>query len=134
MFLLQSPYVIIAQLPGTQIVRFKRLPDTTRDVPEIRRRLDRMVDALDTVRRGDFSLLMDLRDAPARLETPEFEQILDEYRPRLIKGFRKVAVLVKSQVGKLQVARMARQDKVGVRIFDDEDEALGYLMDRPAPR
>lgn len=134
MFLLQSPYAIIAHLPGTQILRFKRLPETTSDIPEVRRRLERMVDALNTVDRSEFSLLMDMRDAPTRITPPEFEQLLDEYRPRLIKGFRKVAVLVKTQVGKLQASRMARQDKLGVGIFDDEDEALGYLLDRPAPR
>ena len=35
MFLLQSPYVVIARLPGTSIVRFKRLPHTSEDPDEM---------------------------------------------------------------------------------------------------
>src|SRR5215208_6181801 len=107
MFLLQSPYVVIAHLPGTSVVRFKRLPESSGDPAEIRRAMQQMVDALDTVDRAEHGLLMDMRDGPTHNMSPEFERILGEYRPRLMAGFAKIAVLVKTSVGKLQVNRMA---------------------------
>lgn len=134
MFLLQSPFVVIAHLPGTPIIRFKRLEETPRTVLEIRTQLQKMIDALNTVDRRDHCLLMDMRDAPVRHVVPQFEQVLDEYRPRLMSGFAKVAVLVKTSVGKLQVTRMAREDGVDIRIFNIEAEALAYLTGRPEAR
>jgi hypothetical protein len=134
MFLFQSPNVLIARLPGTSIIRFKRLGDTPRTAAVIRAQLQKMIDALDTLDRGDYYLFMDMRDAPTRHAVPEFERILDEYRPKLISGFAKVAVLVKTSVGKLQVTRMAREDGVDVRIFDVEAEALAYLTGRAEAR
>jgi hypothetical protein len=134
MFLLQSPYVVIAHLPGTPVVRFKRLPATSDDPVEIRRVMKEMVDALDAVDRRDLGLLMDMRDGPTHNISPEFERILGEYRPRIMAGFAKIAVLVRTSVGKLQVNRMAREDNVSLRIFDVEDEALAHLTGRPVPR
>jgi hypothetical protein len=134
MFLFQSPNVVIARVPGTSIIRFKRMEETPRTAAELRAQFKRMIDALDTLDRGDYDLFMDMRDAPVRHDVPEFEQILDEYRPKLMSGFAKVAVLVKTSVGKLQVTRMAREDGVDVRIFNDEAEALAYLTGRAEAR
>ncbi|HLM72397.1 MAG TPA: hypothetical protein VK459_06890 [Polyangiaceae bacterium] len=134
MFLHQSPHVVIARLPGTTIIRFKRLKESPRTALEVRTQLQKTVDALNTVDRRAYSLLMDMRDAPMLHVVPEFEQILDEYRPRIMSGFAKVAVLVKTSVGKLQVTRMAREDGVDIRIFNDEAEALAYLTGRPEAR
>jgi hypothetical protein len=136
MFLFKSPYAIIARLPGTTIIRFKRLNATTRSVAETREQLQRMIDALNSVDRSIHHLLMDTRDAPTRHAIPEaeFEKVLDEFRKQLMIGFAKVAVLVKTSVGKLQVTRMTREDGVDARVFEDEAEALAYLSGRAEAR
>jgi hypothetical protein len=79
---------------------------------------------------------MDTRDAPTRHAIPEaeFEKVLDEFRKQLMIGFAKVAVLVKTSVGKLQVTRMTREDGVDARVFENEAEALAYLSGRAEAR
>jgi hypothetical protein len=134
MFLLQSPYAVIAHLPGTSVVRFKRLSEASDDPVLARTSMQQMVDALNLINRADHSLLMDMRDGPTHHASAEFERVLSEYRPKIMAGFEKIAVLVKTSVGKLQVNRMAREDNLNVRIFDDEAEALAYLTGRPKPR
>jgi hypothetical protein len=96
--------------------------------------MQQMVDALNLVNRADHCLLMDMRDGPTHHASPEFERVLAEYRPRILSGFERIAMLVKTSVGKLQVNRMAREDNINVRIFDDEADALAYLTGRPKPR
>jgi hypothetical protein len=75
----------------------------------------------------EWSLLIDSREGPLRND-PAFEEILARARGRIVDRYARVAVLVKSAVGKLQVARYAREDHKSPRVFDDEDAALTYLM------
>jgi hypothetical protein len=127
MFLLQTPYLYIARVPGFDVIHFKRLPETSNDPDVIHTTMTSIVAAMDSLDRARFGLLVDVREAPFRSD-PEFERILAVYRPRFLSGFANVAILARTQVGKLQVARMAREDGVGVRIFDDESEAMSYLV------
>jgi hypothetical protein len=130
MILLQSLFSVVARIPGTSIVRLKRLPHRTTEPDEIRRMMQQVVDVLESVERARHCLLMDMRDGPTYNPNPEFERILGEYRPRIVAGFAKVAVLVKTSVGKLQVTRMAREHEQDIRVFDDETEALAFLTGR----
>lgn len=134
MFLLQSSFAVIAHLPGTSVVRFKRLSETSDDPAIARTSMQQMLDALNQIDRANHCLLMDMRDGPTHHASPEFERVLGEFRPKIMGGFAKVAVLVKTSVGRLQVSRMAREDNLTVRIFDDEAEALAFLTGRPKPR
>jgi hypothetical protein len=78
----------------------------------------------------EWGLLIDSREGPLRND-PAFEQILARARGQIVDRFARVAVLVKSAIGKLQVARYAREDHTSPRVFDDEEQALAYLI---APR
>jgi hypothetical protein len=55
----------------------------------------------------DLALLIDARDAPARNDA-EFEETFARARRPILAQFGRVAVLVRSAVGKLQVTRYAR--------------------------
>ena len=78
---------------------------------------------------GDWSLLIDSRGGPLRND-PHFESVLSRVRARIFARFGHIAVLVKSAVGKLQVARYAREDNKESRVFDDEIAARAYLAQR----
>ena len=127
--LLRNPYVIIETLPGTAIVRFKRTARTG-DPEEAREVIQGVVRVLDSIDRRRYCFLMDLRDGPMRND-PEFEEGMATIRARLFHGFLRVAILVRTQVGKLQVSRLAREDGVVVNIFDDEATAISHLMTPP---
>jgi hypothetical protein len=78
-------------------------------------------------------LLVDLRSSPVRND-PEWEQAASQLRPKLFGGFPRVAVLVKTAVGALQVKRYARDDGLDLHIFHDEEKALAFLEGRRPPR
>ena len=61
------------------------------------------------------------------LRPSEFEAVMRDARQRLSGGFRKVAVLVKSQVGRLQIQRYFEQDQLPAKAFLDEKEAVKWL-------
>ena len=79
------------------------------------------------LRRGYF-LLFDTRQAPV-LANPELEQRFAEYGRPFFEGFTKVAAVVRTAVGKLQVTRLARDEKLKFLVFTDEDEALTWLLE-----
>ena len=75
---------------------------------------------------GEHCLLLDVRLGPARND-PEYEQGLASLRRQITTRFSRVAILVKSAVGGLHARRLAREDGVQMRIFQDEAMALEYL-------
>ena len=89
---------------------------------ELRRRLGAL--PLDRAR---HALLVDLRDGPLRSD-PAFDEVAREHRPRVFEGFFIGAVLVRTLSGKIQLTRHERVDRV-YRVFDDEAEAIAFLVD-----
>lgn len=124
--LLQTPYLIIARVPGFDVIHFKRLSLALYTLETLHKAMNDAIAAMDTLDRGRFSLLLDVREAPLRTD-PEFEQVFAMYRAKLLGGFAKIAVLLKTEVGKLQAMRMGREDKLSFRTFIDEREAMSYL-------
>lgn len=88
--------------------------------------------ALDRLGRARYSLLADLREARGA-NSPWIESAMRTERKRLLYGFNRVGILVKSAAGALQVQRHAREDGIVVRVFlDDERAALAYVR-APGP-
>jgi len=56
---------------------------------------------------------------------------------RLLTGFRRAVVLVRTAAGKMQAERLRRTDQLAehVRVFDNEAEALAFLdrEEEPTP-
>jgi len=78
----------------------------------------------------DSGLLVDARDAPARNDAAFEEQFARSRRP-ILAHFARVAVLVRSSVGKLQVTRYGREDGATSQlVFDDEASAIAHLTRR----
>ncbi|XYH94107.1 hypothetical protein ACMHYB_40600 [Sorangium sp. So ce1128] len=81
---------------------------------------------LDGLGRSRYALLVDVRAAPGRND-PSFEAAMNRIRPRWLRGFRRVGVLVQSVVGALQIQRYARQDGIERLVTSDESALLRYL-------
>src|SRR2546430_15865351 len=75
----------------------------------------------------EYRLLLDVRDGPSRSD-PEYEKGIASLRKQIVVRFDRVAILVKSAIGGLHATRLARQDGVRVRVFQEEDLALDYLQ------
>jgi hypothetical protein len=73
--------------------------------------------------------LIDLRAGPPGRNDDEFERATRSIQPELARTFSRVAVLVRSAVGKLQVKRISRGTS---EVFLDEQEALRFLAQGPA--
>lgn len=80
------------------------------------------------VRRSDYGLIQDMRAARGRND-PAFEAVMSKERPRMSQGFRRVAVLASTAIGRLQIQRYLDQDGVAGRAFLDEEEALRWLQE-----
>ena len=99
---------------------FLRLEDVTMSFNE----LDH---ALGTYNRRHFCLLVDMRAAPQRND-PEFEQAASHQPAVLSAGFVRVAVLVRTASGRLQVGRHIRTQSIAMNMFNDESAAMSYLF------
>ena len=78
-------------------------------------------------RSGARRLLLDLRGGPPGRNDPEFERAGEEFRNSLVDGFDRVAILVRTAVGKLHIQRLGREVGRAPAIFMDEGEALAFL-------
>lgn len=92
---------------------------------ELRRVYRRMVDAM-PVERGQLDLIVDSRRATGRNDEA-FERIQGEFRDRLFGGFRRLAVLVNSPTGRLQVSRYTTERPEPITVFNELDDAVEML-------
>ena len=79
-------------------------------------------DGLDDVE----ALLVDLRLATGRNDDA-FETAIRPRRRTLFRRFAHLGFLCSSWTGKLQIERHGREDRITLRVFLDEDEALHWL-------
>ncbi len=71
-------------------------------------------------------ILVDLRPVAPRNDE-EFESAMSRYRQKLFRGNGRMAILVQTAVGALQVKRHMREDGLQAEVFQSEEEALSYL-------
>jgi hypothetical protein len=95
---------------------------------------DQVSAALDRLGRHRHVALLDLREAPLSND-PAFERVMARCRPKILRGFARVAVITRTVSGSLQVNRHFREDGVeNAQAFLDEPSALAFLGDvKPAP-
>ncbi|QRN95841.1 hypothetical protein JRI60_43495 [Archangium violaceum] len=123
----QDAYFTVLVDERRSIVRTVRSSTPFASLEELDGIFARLGAALDALGRSRYALLADLRAGPGRND-PEFEAVMERHhRPRWTGGFRKVGVLVRSNVGLMQIQRHARTDGFERMISKDEDELLKYL-------
>ena len=119
-------YVRVDVDASKKLARFTRTTAVFPSLAQLERSFGDGSAALEQVDRARYALFVDLRDARGSND-PAFEQAMVRARRRLMTGFGRVAVLVKSASGALQVRRHAKEDGVEMGVFTDEDELLAYL-------
>jgi hypothetical protein len=115
---------LLAEARVAHVVRSARRAESLCDVDEAWGSVQR---ALTPLVRPEHGLLIDMRDAPGRND-PEFESAVARYRALTIQGFRRVAVVVRSIPGQMQIQRHVNEDRATkVRVFTDERQAFAFL-------
>jgi hypothetical protein len=87
---------------------------------------------LGTRQRTPIAWLYDLRSAPGQRNDPEFEAVIQRRRPDLVTRSPFLVVLVKTAAGRMQLHRIAKDDKSKIRISDDFNESIKWLKDQIA--
>ena len=134
--LLSTPHVRVLFDAPTHLIRFVRTEEPYPSVVEMLALHERVGKLFDSLRRDRCVLLVDMRLAPLNND-PAFEKPADHARAILVRGIPRVAVLVKTVVGTLQVGRHLRADRLAIALFNDEAAALEHLTKPPsesAPR
>jgi hypothetical protein len=128
--LLRTPYTVSALLLGTGVVRLERTSEPIPSGPVMQRDLGRQATRLKELDRPRYGLLLDLRNAPPN-DSSEIEAASVRGLGRVVEGFARVAVIIRTSTGRLQVGRLSSANGGGVSIFDRESDAMAFLADRP---
>ena len=90
-----------------------------------------MFRALEGVDRATHRLLVDSRAAPGQND-PEFEKVYNRFRARLLDGWLRVAVLVNTIPGHLQLQRHQREG-LDAEVFMAPGKAIDWLLSPVRP-
>ncbi|HRI69130.1 MAG TPA: hypothetical protein PK156_33095, partial [Polyangium sp.] len=97
MISLQTPYFAVHSDTAGFVVRIQRTNVDYPDIPTMERDMDAINNALDRLGRERKNLCVDWREGPLRNDAP-FEETLRRSMPRLVRGYRGVAIIVRSAV------------------------------------
>jgi hypothetical protein len=125
--LLDNEFVSVRRAAGSRIIRVTRTSTPIAALPEVEQAWGSVNRALLKLNRSEHALLIDMRSARGRNDDA-FERAVAPHRAATVLGFGRVAVLVRSLHGQLQVKRHVREDSLGaVCVFDSEALALQWL-------
>jgi hypothetical protein len=114
---------------ATKLVRFVRTAAPFASMQELEQLYAAAFRVFDQLGRERHALLIDMREAVMNTD-PAFEKATARVRPHMVRGFTRVAVLVKTAIGSLQVNRHIREDGMQrVAVHQDEASALAFLVD-----
>ena len=109
-----------------RVVRVVRSPEAYSTMLDLERSYAPLYAAFAKLERDQLALLIDFRLVTPRND-PEFEATVVHHRARMVAGFHRVGVLVRSAVGKLQIIRHVREDGMSVLVSDNESELLDAI-------
>lgn len=125
--LFSSPQITLTTEPDVRLVRYVRTAVPYPSLDEYERLHERAAGYLDQLGRKRHVLLVDMREAVMNND-PSFERAAGRCRQLLVHDFRRMAVLVKTAVGALQVGRHIREDALEAPIFNEETAAISFLL------
>jgi hypothetical protein len=127
MELLRTPHWVVTIDDALHLVRVTRTNVPYVSVQEFEESILGFARIRTLAERKTMKLLLDLREGPMRNDDA-FEESMDRVRREVFAGFLAVASLVRTAVGRLQVARMQGDGGATAhRIFNDERAALAFL-------
>ncbi len=124
----RSDHFVITLDEATRVVRRTRTGRAFASLAEVEAAYDAAIRATESLDRRRYGLLIDVRLAPPRND-PEYEQIVERLAQRLYGAYPRVAILARTEVGRLQVRRMTERNHSNARAFVDEAAALAYLRE-----
>lgn len=122
----RNPYMVLRHDATRKLVIATRTSEPYPSIEAMRETFVEMETALGYVSRPRTMILIDARPAPPRND-PEFEAEFGRLRKHFLREFQKIATLVQTAVGILQVTRQVRTDERAMGVFTDPSEALAYL-------
>jgi hypothetical protein len=122
----RTKYWTIEAEPGTSIFRLRRNALVTESLHDMERDNAALIGALARFRPEEADVLVDLREGPMRNDR-DFEVRVRPYVFQVLERFRRVAMLVGTPIGQLQVTRMHEQAALPAPVFIDEGAALAHL-------
>jgi hypothetical protein len=129
--LYRCPYIVLTLDEDRMLLRRARTDKAFPSIEDAGAAYDAMLAAIDHhIDRSDHVQLVDMRLAPPRNDRA-FEEFVGRYTVRLYGGFRRTAAVVKTQAGRLQLARVFAAFDFEVPAFTEEASALAYLMAAP---
>ncbi|WP_437680908.1 hypothetical protein [Sorangium sp. So ce131] len=127
---LRNAHFVVTVDHTARFVRVARTAEPFDSIEQIEQECQEIAEALAFFDRSALSLLLDIRAAPGRNDR-RFEDATLRLRTAAVRGFARVAVLVRTSAGALQVQRHGREDGVHRLVSDDEDELLAYVTAAP---
>lgn len=80
---------------------------------------------------GPLDVILDLRAAKLRSDAA-FEIAMERYRHQFMTSFRRVAAVLSTAVGRLQLQRQLRDEDVEHSVFADAEPARAWLLNQQA--
>lgn len=128
--LLRSPTLVLEHHAMSGFVRLARTELAFASIDDAGAAIDACIAALAHLDHGELGILHDLRRAP-RTGDPKMQKFLFDKHRELDKGFARVAILVGTTLGQLQMGRINRQLGAEYHVsFSVEREAIDYVMKR----
>jgi hypothetical protein len=121
-----NAYVRVEMELGLHVVRVTRSEAQFSKDAEIEQTFAETSSVLDGIGRNRWALLIDLRRVRGSPE-PRLDVTIQRATAPLIAGFPRVAVIVASAVGALQMKRHLRGQGPSREVFQDEAAALAFL-------
>ena len=125
--LFSTPQITLTIGPDARLVRYVRTSVPYASMLEYDLLHERVSGSLDQLGRRHHVLLVDMREAVMNTD-PAFEKAASRGRQLLVRDFRRIAVLVKTAIGALQVGRHIREDSLDSIVFNEETAAISFLL------
>jgi len=120
-----SIYTQLVVLRSARIVWVTRFSPAFPDIETAKAELTSSTKTL-LAQRDEYGLLLDLREVRGRNDSP-FEATLQTFREQMFHGYKRVAFVVRTAIGELQIQRHGRESGVLSRVFRDIASARAYL-------
>jgi len=126
----QSDYYRVEVLTISRVVKVTRLGRPFESQETLNAVCEPVQLALDSAGRRSHRLLIDTRLAIGN-NNPDYEMWFEVHRRRMVLGFPRVALVVKSAIGKLHVDRLLSGAKLErtPRVFLEEGLAMRYIAE-----